>query len=70
MSDKEQSQKIIIDGTEWDVDELSPNERYWASQINDIQVKKAQMQFQAAQLDAASETFTKLLMDSLVDDGS
>lgn len=69
MSDKEQSQKIVIDGTEWDADELSPNERYWASQINDIQVKKAQMQFQAAQLDAASETFTKLLMDSLVDDG-
>lgn len=70
MSDKEQSQKIIIDGTEWDVDELSPDERYWASQINDIQVKKAQLQFQAAQLGAASETFTKLLMDSLVDDGS
>ena len=69
MSDKEQSQKIVIDGTEWGVDELSPNERYWASQINDIQVKKTQLQFQAAQLDAASETFTKLLMDSLVDDG-
>ena len=56
---------ISIDGKEYNIDELSDQQKAVLAQINDIQQKLANLQFQADQLTVAKDAFIGILKQSL-----
>tara|TARA_R110000868_G_scaffold55634_1_gene172972 strand:- start:44 stop:274 length:231 start_codon:yes stop_codon:yes gene_type:complete len=56
---------INIEGTEYDPASLTENQRYWISQVQDLQVKRQTLQFQLDQIVAAADSFMNQLLDSL-----
>ena len=56
---------ITINGTEYNPNDLSDQQRYWMSQIHDLQEKRQSAQFQLDQISIALDSFTNVLIDSL-----
>ena len=58
-------QKISIDGTEYNVADMTDQQKGMLMQITDINQKLGNLQFQAEQLTVAREAFTQMLKTSL-----
>ena len=56
---------IEIDGVKHDVDSMTDEQKYFISQIQDLQKRAAQLRFSMDQLTVAQDVFTKNLMSSL-----
>ena len=56
---------ITINGTEYNPNDLSDQQRYWMSQIHDLQEKRQSAQFQLDQISVALDSFTNVLIESL-----
>jgi hypothetical protein len=56
---------ITINGTEYNPNDLSDQQRYWMSQIHDLQAKRQSTQFQLDQISVALDSFTNVLIESL-----
>ena len=56
---------ITINGTEYNPNDLSDQQRYWMSQIHDLQEKRQSAQFQLEQISVAIDSFTNVLIESL-----
>ena len=56
---------ITINGTEYNPNDLSDKQRYWMSQIHDLQEKRQSAQFQLDQISVALDSFTNVLIESL-----
>jgi DNA-binding ferritin-like protein len=56
---------INIDGVQHDVDSMTDEQKYFISQIQDLQQRAAQLRFSMDQLTVAQDVFTQNLMSSL-----
>ncbi len=56
---------ITINGTEYNPNDLSDQQRYWMSQIHDLQEKRQSAQFQLDQISVTLDSFTNVLIESL-----
>ena len=56
---------ITIDGKEYNADDMSQDQTYWIKQIQDLQVKSANLRFQLDQITVAQNAFTNSLIQSL-----
>jgi len=61
----EETNVINIGGNEYDPSDLTDQQRYWCAQIQDLQKKRQQAQFQLDQLLVALDSFTGSLIQSL-----
>ena len=57
--------KVIIDDQEFSLDNFTEEQKYFVSQLSDIHRKKSELEFQMAQLNAAHQTFTAVLKQSV-----
>lgn len=60
-----ESPKIVIDDQEFSLDNFTEEQKYFVSQLSDIHRKKSELEFQMAQLNAAHQTFTAVLKQSV-----
>ena len=60
-----ESSKVIIDDKEFNLDNFTDEQKYFVSQLSDIHTKRNQLDFQIAQLNAAHQTFTTILKQSV-----
>ena len=60
-----ESSKVIIDDKEFNLDNFTDEQKYFVSQLSDIHTKRNQLDFQIAQLNAAHQTFTAVLKQSV-----
>lgn len=56
---------ITIDGVEHDFDAFTDEQKAMVAQINDLNAKLDQLQFQGAQLAVARDAFVNMLKNSL-----
>jgi len=56
---------ITIDEQEYDTEEMTEQQKYAVSQLQDINTKLQNLQFQAEQLKAAQSAFQGALVESL-----
>ena len=56
---------ISIDGTDYNPDDLSQEQKYQVNQIQDLMTKANQLRFQLDQITAAQNVFTNGLIESL-----
>ena len=56
---------ISIDGNEYDPSDLTDQQKYWISQVQDLQQKRRAAQFQLDQISVAAESFMNALIKSL-----
>jgi hypothetical protein len=56
---------IEIDGVKHDVDLMTDEQKYFISQVQDLQKRAAQLRFSMDQLTVAQDVFTQNLMSSL-----
>ena len=61
----EQSNVIIIDGKEYNQEDLTQDQTYFINQIKDLQAKGASLKFQLDQVTVAQNAFTNSLIQSL-----
>lgn len=61
MSDK----TIEIDGVQHDIDAMTDEQKYFISQIQDLQKRAAQLRFSLDQLTVAQDVFTQNLLATL-----
>ncbi len=61
----EETNVINIGGSEYDPSDLTDQQRYWCVQIQDLQRKRQQAQFQLDQTSVALDSFTSSLIQSL-----
>jgi hypothetical protein len=61
----EETNVIEIDGSRYDANELTDQQKYWCAQIQDLQRKRQQIQFQLDQTSVALDSFTSSLIQSL-----
>jgi seryl-tRNA synthetase len=55
---------ITIDGVEYTEDQLSDEQKYLIAQVQDVDSKLRNLQFQADQLNAARKAFSDSLVES------
>ena len=60
-----ESSKVVIDDKEFSLDNFTDEQKYFVSQLSDIHTKRSQLEFQIAQLNAAHQTFTAVLKQSV-----
>jgi hypothetical protein len=58
---------INIAGTEYDSSDLTDQQRYWISQVQDLQNKRQAQQFQLDQVNVALDSFMNALIGSFKD---
>ena len=56
---------ISIDGNEYDPSDLTDQQKYWITQVQDLQQKRRAAQFQLDQISVAAESFMNALIKSL-----
>ena len=61
----EESNVININGNDYEQSDLTDQQRYWISQIQDLQQKRQTIQFQLDQIVIASDSFMNILIESL-----
>ena len=64
MAEKK-TQPIVIDGKEWDFNDMTDEQRILTNHCLDLDRKLASTQFQAQQLQVGKDAFLKMLKDSL-----
>ena len=64
----EQTNVIEIGGQEYDPNDLTDKQKYWITQVRDLQTKRANAQFQLDQIGVAPDYFTNELLGSLEKD--
>ena len=64
----EQTNVIEIGGQEYDPNDLTDKQKYWITQVRDLQTKRANAQFQLDQIAVALDYFTNELLGSLEKD--
>ncbi len=60
-----ESNVITINGEEYEEATLADDSKYFIAQIRDLQAKRAQLQFQADQVQAALDAMTNALIASV-----
>jgi len=66
MADNE-TNVVNIAGTEYDPSDLTDQQKYWITQVQDLQSKRQAQQFQLDQINVALDSFMTALIDSLKD---
>ena len=61
----EKTNVIEIGGQEYDPNDLTDKQKYWITQVRDLQTKRANAQFQLDQIAVALYYFTNELLGSL-----
>jgi len=61
----EQTNVIQIGGQEYDPNDLTDKQKYWITQVRDLQTKRSNAQFQLDQIAVALDYFTNELLGSL-----
>ena len=61
----EENNVINIAGTDYNPEDLTDQQKYWIAQINDLQQKRQNSQFQLDQINVALDGFTNALVESL-----
>ena len=56
---------ISIDGNEYDPSDLTDQQKYWITQVQDLQQKRRAAQFQLDQISVAADSFMNALIKSL-----
>ena len=64
----EKTNVIEIGGQEYDPNDLTDKQKYWITQVRDLQTKRANAQFQLDQITVALDYFTNELLGSLEKD--
>ena len=62
---EEKSNVININGTDFTPDQLDDKEKYFIAQIQDLQVKQQNGQFQLDQISVAKDFYTNALIESI-----
>jgi hypothetical protein len=60
-----EDQKVTIEGTEYNVADLSQEQQYMVAQVNDLRGKANNLRFQLDQVVIAEEHFRKLIIESV-----
>lgn len=60
-----EDQKVTIEGTEYNVADLSQEQQYMVAQINDLRGKANNLRFQLDQVVIAEEHFRKMIIESV-----
>ena len=58
---------VNIGGTEYDPSDLTDQQKYWITQVQDLQNKRQAQQFQLDQINVALDSFMDALINSLKD---
>ena len=58
---------VNIGGTEYDPSDLTEQQKYWITQVQDLQSKRQSQQFQLDQINVALDSFMNALINSLKD---
>ena len=58
---------VNIGGTEYDPNDLTDQQKYWITQVQDLQSKRQAQQFQLDQINVALDSFMTVLINSLKD---
>ena len=58
---------VNIGGTEYDPNDLTDQQKYWITQVQDLQTKRHGQQFQLDQINVALDSFMNALINSLKD---
>ena len=58
---------VNIGGTEYDPNDLTDQQKYWITQVQDLQSKRQAQQFQLDQINVALDSFMTALINSLKD---
>tara|TARA_R100000781_G_scaffold1329_2_gene2163 strand:- start:7467 stop:7715 length:249 start_codon:yes stop_codon:yes gene_type:complete len=66
MADNE-TNVVNIAGTEYDPSDLTDQQKYWITQVQDLQSKRQAQQFQLDQINVALDSFMNALINSLKD---
>ena len=66
MADNE-TNVVNIGGTEYDPSDLTDQQKYWITQVQDLQNKRQAQQFQLDQINVALDSFMNALINSLKD---
>ena len=66
MADNE-TNVVNIAGTEYDPSDLTDQQKYWITQVQDLQNKRQAQQFQLDQINVALDSFMTALINSLKD---
>ena len=61
----EESNVININGNDYDQSALKDQQKYWITQVQDLQQKRQATQFQLDQIVIASDSFMNILIQSL-----
>ena len=61
----EENNVINIAGTDYNPEDLTDQQKYWIAQINDLQQKRQNSQFQLDQINVSLDGFTNTLVESL-----
>jgi hypothetical protein len=61
----EENNVINIAGTDYNPEDLTDQQKYWIAQINDLQQKRQNSQFQLDQINVSLDGFTNALVESL-----
>ena len=64
----EKTNVIEIGGQVYDPNDLTDKQKYWITQVRDLQTKRANAQFQLDQIAVALDYFTNELLGSLEKD--
>ena len=64
----EETNVIEIGGQKYDPNDLTDKQKYWITQVRDLQTKRANAQFQLDQVAVALDYFTNELIGSLEKD--
>lgn len=64
----EENKVININGTDFTDDQLDDKQKYLIAQIQDLQAKAQNFQFQLDQVSVAKDQFTNALIESLEED--
>jgi hypothetical protein len=60
-----EDEKIVLDGTEYLIKDLKPEEQYYVSQLKNLQEKEAKIKFESDQITVAKQSFSNLLVTSI-----
>ena len=66
----EENKVININGTDFTDDQLDDKQKYLIAQIQDLQIKSQNFQFQLDQVSVAKDQFTNALIASLEEDSA
>jgi len=62
-------QKLVIEGTEYNIADLTEDQKYMVSQVNDLRAKINQLRFNLDQLMIAEQHFVKMVTESVKEQG-